>query len=940
MLKTGKVEQVFFLPLNVNLWVAITLFCLLLQGCGPELTTEQYLQRARDAIEQGDPNTAVVDLKNALQSDPANGEARWLLGSVYVQLEDGVSAEKELRSAQKNGVAAGSIVVPLARALFLQSRYDDLIRETLPSNDLTPGRQAELLALRGQAYIFQGKLERAQEVLDKALNIDDQIITALVGHALVNMASGDLGAVRGWLERALAIDPNNHQAWGLLARLEEYSGNFDAAQEGYSKAIEGNIRPSKYIIQRALLSIQREQFESAESDLEMLPDAYFAKKYAQGLIQFRQENYTQAQNLFELALSKQDDYAPAMYFLGISHFMQGNELQADSYLREFLKRAPQSSSAAVAMANLQIRRGDLNEAESLLNTVLASDAENQQALELMAGALIAQGKQSSAINIYQSLATQNPDSFAVLTKLGLALMSSGEVSLGTASLEKAIALAPGEDRPQLALFLGLLNSGEKVKALASAEQWVANKPRNSSALLALGWALLANGQSEVAKQTFEEVLSVSPGNPSAAHNLAVLALQAGDLTAAINYYRASLEVYPGHAGTGISLAGLQLRIGQRKQAVQGLEKLWQNNPAHTELAVMLGRALLQEGDSDRAQQVLAESLKADAENTSLLLALGAAQAESANYIQAVGTLEHLVELQPNSARNYYLLAQANYKAGDKQGFTSALQKSYRLDPNVLDVQIAMLGLLLEQKQYVKAQGIVSKMLKNHPDKAEVYVQSARALMAEGKLSDSVKSYQHAHRLAPQRSDILVKFALAQWQLGDHDAAILTMETWLQKNPGNHAATRVATYNLASFYSLAGRKADALRAFSDVVANQPENVLALNNLASLLREADLPKALEYAERAYKLAPDAPAIADTLAMILLAGQGQEKRAVRLLEKAVQGAPGHPEISFNLARALLDSGEKQRSVEILKRLAKSNGDFPQKEQAAALLLELGVD
>ena len=772
MLKTNKVRRVFVPPQKVSLWLGATLFFLLLQACGPKLTTEQYLQRAKNAIEQGEPNTAVVDLKNALQLSPGHGEARWLLGSVYVQLEDGASAEKELRKAQKNGVALDSIIVPLARALFLQGRYDDLINDILPSNDLTADHRAEVLAVRGQAHIYQGKLERAQEVLDKALNINDETVTAMVGHALVNMASGELGAVRAWLERALAIAPNHHQAWGLLAAVEERSGNFDAAEEGYSKAIEDNLRPAKYILLRALLYVQREQFESAERELKKLSDTYFAKDYALGLIQFRQKNYSAAQDFFELALIKKDDYTAAMYFLGLSHFMQGHEQQADSYLSQFLKRAPESSSAATTLASMQIRRGDLNDAEALLSSVLARDAENKQALELMAGTLLAQGKPSRAIDIYRQLAKQNPDSSEVLTKLGLALMSRGDVSLGTANLEKGIALAPGENRPQLALFLGLLNSGEKVKALVAAEQWVANKPKDSSALLALGWSLLANDQIDAAKQAFENVLVASPGNPSATQNLAVLAIRAGDVNGAINYYQASLNVYPKHAGTVTSLAKLQMRIGQGKEAILGLEKIWQSAPELVEPARLLGQALLLEGNTARAQEVLTESLKTNAENSSLLLALGAVQAENANYLQAVGTLRRLVDLQPDSARNYYLLAQANYKAGDKKAFARAIKKSYRLNPDALDVQIAMVGLLLGQKQYAKAQDIVSEMTKRHPDRVEVYVQAARLSLAEGKLTKSLQAYQQARRLAPQRSDILVEFALAQWRLGEHDAAIL------------------------------------------------------------------------------------------------------------------------------------------------------------------------
>ncbi len=936
MIKTKNVGRIFISFPKVGGWLGITLFCLLLQACGPTLTAEQYLQRARTAIEQGEPNAAVVDLKNALQISPDNGEARWLLASIYIQLEDGVSAEKELRQAQNAGIALDSVIVPLARALFLQGRYDDLISDILPSNDLAAAQRAEVLAIRGQTYIYQGKLERAQEVLDQALNINDETITALVGHALVNMASGELGAVRGWLERVLAIAPNHHQAWGLLGRLEERSGNFDAAQEAFTKAITGNSSPARYILLRALLNIQREQFAIAASDLQKLPDTYFAKDYALGLIQFRQENYSAAQNLFERALSKQSDYAPAMYFLGLSHFMQEHEQQADSYLKQFLQRAPGSSSAATTLANLQIRRGDLNEAEALLGSVLARDAENKQALELMAGALLAQGKRSRAIDVYRHLAEQNPDSSEVLIKLGLALMSRGDVSLGVVNLEKAIALAPGEDKPQLALFLGLLNGGETVRALVAAEQWAANKPENSSALLALGWSLLADGQIGAAKKAFEDVLKVSPGNPSATQNLAVLAIRAGDVTGALNYYQASLKVYPKHAGTVAALAKLQMRIGQRKEAVLGLEKVWQSNPELVEPARLLGRALLLEGNTARAQQVLAKSLKTNAENTGLLLALGAVQAENANYLQAVATLERLVDLQPDSAHNYYLLAQAYYRAGDKKGFASAMKKSYRLKPDALKVQVAMLGLLLGQEQYAKARGIVADMAKNHPDKAEVYVQAARLSLAEGKLIESLQAYQHARRLAPQRSDIVVDVALAQWRLGEHDAAILAMEAWLKKNPGN----RVVSYNLANFYFLGQRKAEARRAFSDIVASQPNHVSALNNLASLLRDTDLPHALQYAERAHKLAPNAPEIADTLAMTLLAGRGQEVRAIRLLEKAVQRAPGNPEISYNLARALAGKGEQERAADILKRLAGSQGKFPQKEQARSLLVELGME
>ena len=872
MLKSLIVAQSFLARSKINTWVSIVLLCLLFQGCDSKLTAEQYLQRARQFTEQGNLNTAVIELKNALQASPENGEARWLLGTVYIQLEDGASAEKELRHAQRSGVDFDSIIVPLARALFLQNNYEEIINGLLPLPSLTPDQQAELLAIRGQAYLYQDKIERAREELDKALNINDQAVTALLGHAKANIASGDRGAIRAWLERAISVEPSNHEAWGLLARLEESSGNIEAAGQAYTKAIEGNIRPLTHLLQRALFRIQLEQFDGAEADLKRLPNNHFAKDYGFGLIRFRQQDYVQAQSLLELVLSKNEDYTPAVYFLGLSHFMQGHELQADNYLNQFIKLAPRSSSAATTLASLQIRRGDLSQAETVLSSVLERDAGNEQALELMAATLLAQGKNSDAIAVYQRLVARNPSSSEVLSKLGLALMAQGDIAIGAAKLEAAIKLAPEEDKPQLALFLGMLNSGDKEKALFSAQQWLVNKPQSSSAAIALGWALLANEQEVAAKSAFEKVLVLSPGNPSATRNLAVMAIREGDINKAISYFQNSLKLHPTHMAIGTSLAKLYTLSGQQKEAVALLDTLWSSNPEHSETAVMLGQALLRTGDAQRAQQILAESLKAQPENTGLLLTLGTAQAENGNYSQAVDTFKQLVDRQGSSARNYYLLAQAHYKSGDRKGFARALEKSYRLNPNALEPQIAMVGLMVEQKKYSRAQSIVDDLLLKFPKNVDAYLQLARLLSAKGELDGGIKAYQDAHRLAPERSDIVVKLAMAQWQAGEQDAAILTMEIWLKKTPGN----RVAAYNLANFYLLGGRKKEARSAFADILTTNPDHVLALNNLASLLRNSDLSQALKYAERAYKLAPQVPAVADTLAMALLAGEGQIGRA----------------------------------------------------------------
>ena len=61
------------------------------------------LDKARDSFAKGDIKAAGIELKNALQKDPGNAEARLLLGELYLKLGNGLAAEKEFRRAQELG---------------------------------------------------------------------------------------------------------------------------------------------------------------------------------------------------------------------------------------------------------------------------------------------------------------------------------------------------------------------------------------------------------------------------------------------------------------------------------------------------------------------------------------------------------------------------------------------------------------------------------------------------------------------------------------------------------------------------------------------------------------------------------------------------------------------------------------------------------------------
>ena len=78
--------------------LAATLASLALAGCRND-DPARLLESARAFQGKGEHQAAIIQLKNAVQQQPENGEARLLLGRSSLHVGDFDSAEKELRRA-------------------------------------------------------------------------------------------------------------------------------------------------------------------------------------------------------------------------------------------------------------------------------------------------------------------------------------------------------------------------------------------------------------------------------------------------------------------------------------------------------------------------------------------------------------------------------------------------------------------------------------------------------------------------------------------------------------------------------------------------------------------------------------------------------------------------------------------------------------------------
>ena len=204
-------------------------------------------------------------------------------------------------------------------------------------------------------------------------------------------------------------------------------------------------------------------------------------------------------------------------------------------------------------------------------------------------------------------------------------------------------------------------------------------------------------------------------------------------------------------------------------------------------------------------------------------------------------------------------------------------------------------------------------------------------MSVQRYADAAAAYQTQLDASPSTS-LAVAAAVALNSAGRAADSQRLLQDWVVSHPGDIEAIRA----LSALDLQNRRMAEAEKNLQVVLAAQPADPVALNNLAWIYQTRNDPRARAMAQKAYLLSPG-PQSADTLGWILTR-QGDTKIGLLLLTQAASNLPADPAIFYHLAVALNLAGQKDKAVEILTRLTSAPTDFEDKPAARKLLAELG--
>ncbi|MHB1332334.1 MAG: XrtA/PEP-CTERM system TPR-repeat protein PrsT [Sulfuriferula sp.] len=924
-------------PLHSALILAL-LTTATLQGCdhNANLTEQQLIQRAKDYEDKGDLKAGVIELKNALQKNPNSPQARLLLGEIYLKANMGAAAESELDKAQKLGITQETIKPLLGEALLLMGKYDQVLAEIQPSDTTSKQNLARIYQMRGEALLKTGKLQEACNLFQQSLDTHTGNPPTYWGLAQCAVADHNMTKAREWLNAALKIKDQQAQTWIFIGDWEQLNKNTQGAVAAYTNALK--IEPENLVAlqNRAIINLSHGQLDPARSDIEKIrkiaPKSLLSK-YTQALLSFKQQKYPEARDALQEALQIAPDHTPTLLLSGAVNYAQGSYEQAANQLEKVLEKAPGSAYARKLLAATQAKLGQDKQALATLQPLDPEQSNDPQLLALAGDIYLRTKEYTKANQLLEKAALIVPKNAAIRTGLGVSLLASGETERALADLESAAALDTGTDArtADTLLILTLLREKQYDRALQAIADLDKKQPNNPLTYNFQGGAYFGKNDLANARKSFEQALAIKPDFFPAAANLAQLDLQAKNPEAARKRFEGILNIDKNNLQAMMALAQLAAMNKNDQEALGWLEKANKTHPEALQPRELLARHYLAINEHQKALSIAKGGLEANRDSPEAMNLLATSQLAAGEKENALASFQKLVELVPQSPSALIRLANAQLALKQTGNARASVDRALQLKPDFLDAQVALIGLDIQAGRYSQAILTARKVQRQLPRSAVGWGLEGDALMMQKQPAMALLKYETAWHLQ-NTGPLAVKIHNAQILVGKSVEADTGLFAWLKTHPED------ASSRLYLAQSLMGRGNFKLANQNYAILAQkfPNNMLILNNYASSLQAAGDPRALDYAERANKLAPDNPVVMDTLAVILTS-QGKPQRALQLLKQAQSKDPKNAQINFHYAQALAKSGDTIQARMELERLLSSGSAFPEQTEARTLLKQL---
>jgi putative PEP-CTERM system TPR-repeat lipoprotein len=602
----------------------------------------------------------------------------------------------------------------------------------------------------------------------------------------------------------------------------------------------------------------------------------------------------------------------------------GNAETGASMLNRVLLKNPDLSTPRLRLAGIRMSQNNPQAALEVLQPV--KDSTDPLIIEMLSNVYLKLGRGEDALSAFKKLDAITKNRPDVKRNLAILEIQTGHLDQGIKDLTQAAARNPGDLMVVDPLINALVQQRRFAEALAVADRLGKDPSKLSDALIYRGGVLFTQHDNAGAEAAFNKAVSADPKSAKALFARAGLLTGTQRDAEAVRDLRAVLSSDSKNVPALLQLAAISQRLGDDSSVRTSLNQAIAAAPGNMAPRFALINYLNAQKKYPEAQAAVGEVLRVQPNNMEGLVALGNTQLAQKQNKEAVTTYRRLVSLMPTAAGPQLLLGNALSISGDGAGAARALETAAKLSPNSAEVKSAQINLQINQHNTDAAVALARGFQASNPGSpADVLL--ARTLERTRHRDEAIAVLDKSVSDRPNAAVLLDLFHLVA-QAGDLPRAEKLISGWLAKNPQD-LSVRLEYANLLMQEQ---NNPQAIAQFQAVLKQDPNNVVALNNLGWLLQTSDPKRALSVLTLAQKIAPNSADIADTLGWVKLQ-QKDVAGGLALLNKAHASKPQDGEITYHLVVALDASGQRGPARQLLKTLLASGTKFPDLPAATKL-------
>ncbi len=460
---------------------------------------------------------------------------------------------------------------------------------------------------------------------------------------------------------------------------------------------------------------------------------------------------------------------------------------------------------------------------------------------------------------------------------------------------------------------------EGCKLPAEQEQELRNHP-SAKTYNAAGTWFAKQGKLNCAVGSFEQAIRLDPQSAVTHDKLGEVRARAQQWSAAAAEFRLALKFKPAmasaHAGLGTALQNM----GKTLEAEAEFHEALKLEPTLAPALVGLGIIRANSGDTAAAEKLFRQATAADVHYESAHLDLALVLAREQRFSEAEAEAEQAMKLAPEDRAAMAAAGRVKARLGKSAEAIALLRRVVALEPDSSTAHLDLGMVLAESYDLPGALAENDEAIRlGRGDMALAHLNRGRVLFDLGRREEARPDLETAVRLAPQMPEPYYFLAMIAKQGGDYKAAISHLQAVVRLQPRNATAWHMLGQSLEH----ESQMPDAISAWKQAVAIDPDYRQPLISLSRALRASDPAEAARYLERYKEIEKNRRVVDQASALgndALAAGAAHDwQEAIETFQRAIELC-GECSIQADLHKKLgltqcqmgdLDNGEKELRV-----------------------------